>query len=47
MAAIYIKLGDVAQAEAVLRRNLPVLQQARTSGFPLWRSNYATFGQGW
>jgi CHAT domain-containing protein len=40
-------LGDVAQAEAVLRRSLPVLQEARTSGFPQWRSAYAAFGQSW
>jgi CHAT domain-containing protein/tetratricopeptide (TPR) repeat protein len=47
IAGLYIQLGDVAQAEATLRRSLPALQEARTSGLPQWRSAYATFGQSW
>ena len=34
IAAILIQMGDIAQAEAYLRRNLPLLQEARTSGHP-------------
>ena len=47
IAGLYIQMGDVAQAEAVLRRSLPVLQEARTSGMPGWRTSYPTFGQSW
>jgi CHAT domain-containing protein len=47
IAAILIQMGDVAQAEAYLRRSLVAIQEARTSGLPGWRSAYATFGQSW
>jgi CHAT domain-containing protein len=40
-------MGDVAQAEAYLRRGQPAIQQARTSGHPKWRAAYNTFGQSW
>jgi CHAT domain-containing protein len=40
-------MGDVAQAEAFLRRSLPQLQEARTSGFPMMRASYNTYGQNW
>ena len=36
-----IRMGDLAQAEAYLRRNLSLIQEARTSGLPGWRSSYA------
>ena len=45
MAGLYIQMGDVAQAEAVLSRSLPLLQDARTSGFPKWRQFYSVYGQ--
>ncbi|MDB5516196.1 MAG: hypothetical protein JWQ17_2954 [Tardiphaga sp.] len=47
IAANLIQMGDVAQAEATLRRSLPVLQEARTSGHPNWRAAYAKMGQNW
>lgn len=47
VAAILIQMGDVAQAEAYLRRSQTVIQEARTSGHPNWRSAYSRFGQSW
>jgi CHAT domain-containing protein len=44
---ILIKMGDLAQAEGYLQRNLTLIQEARTSGLPGWRSSYATRGQSW
>ena len=31
---VLVQMGDVAQAEAYLRRNLALIQEARTSGLP-------------
>jgi CHAT domain-containing protein len=42
-----IKMADIAQAESYLRRNLALIQEARTSGLPGWRSSYALRGQSW
>lgn len=47
IAGILIQMGDVAQAEAVLRRSLGAIQEPRTSGLPGWRTAYAKFGQTW
>ena len=47
MANLLVQMGDVAQAEATLRRTLPLLQEARTSGHPNWRASYAKLGQNW
>ena len=47
VAALVIQVGDVAQAEAYLRRSLTQIQEARTSGLPGWRASYAKFGQTW
>ncbi|OKO75257.1 CHAT domain-containing protein [Bradyrhizobium sp. AS23.2] len=47
VAAILIQMGDIAQAEAYLRRSLTAIQEARTSGLPGWRASYARFGQTW
>ena len=47
IAGILVQMGDVAQAEAAMRRSLSVLQEARTSGFPRWRTFYAKEGQNW
>jgi CHAT domain-containing protein/tetratricopeptide (TPR) repeat protein len=44
---ILIKMGDLAQAESYLQRNLTLIQEARTSGLPGWRSSYAIRGQSW
>ena len=44
---VLAQMGDVAQAEAYLRRNLTLIQEARTSGLPGWRENYQKFGQSW
>ena len=47
IAAILIQMGDIAQAEAYLRRNQPLLQEMRTSGLPRMRAAYNTYGQNW
>ncbi len=47
VAAILIQMGDIAQAEAYLRRSLTAIQEPRTSGLPGWRASYARFGQTW
>jgi CHAT domain-containing protein len=44
---LYIQMGDVASAEAVLRRTMLALQEFRTSGRPLMREAYSKVGQGW
>ena len=44
---ILIKMGDLAQAETYLQRSLALIQEARTSGLPGWRSSYAVRGQSW
>jgi CHAT domain-containing protein len=45
IAAIHLQMGDVAQAEAYLRRNMALIVEARTSGLPGWRTSYAGMGQ--
>ena len=45
IAGILIQMGDIAQAEAYLRRSQPLIQEIRTSGHPVWRANYITYGQ--
>src|SRR4029079_14912199 len=47
IAAILIQMGDIAQAEAYIRRNQPLLQEVRTSGLPPMRAAYNTYGQMW
>jgi CHAT domain-containing protein len=42
---ILLQMGDLAQAEAYLRRSLALIQEARTSGLPGWRTSYDKFGQ--
>src|SRR5262245_17782024 len=39
---LFGQIGDIAQAELYLRRNLALIQEARTK--PGWRTNYAIFG---
>jgi CHAT domain-containing protein len=47
IAGFLIQMGDVAQADAYLRRSLALLQTARTSGLPKWRNFYDKYGQQW
>jgi CHAT domain-containing protein len=47
ISAILLQMGDLAQAEEFLRRNLALIQEARTSGLPGWRNSYPTRGQSW
>jgi CHAT domain-containing protein len=42
---ILLQMGDLAQAEAYLRRSIALIQEARTSGLPGWRTSYDKFGQ--
>jgi CHAT domain-containing protein len=46
-ATILVQMGDVPQAEAYMRRNIALLQEARTSGLPGWRTNYNIKGRAW
>jgi CHAT domain-containing protein len=46
-ASILVQMGDIPQAEGYLRQNAALLQEARTSGLPGWRTNYATKGRAW
>ncbi len=45
ISALFIQMGDLAQAEAYLKRNLDLGREARTSGLPGWRTFYAQRGQ--
>jgi tetratricopeptide (TPR) repeat protein len=47
ISRILVRMGDLEQADAYLRRNLALIQEARTSGRPGWRTSYARFGQSW
>jgi len=47
IAGILIQMGDIQQAEGFLRRSQPQLQEARTSGHPMARAAYNTYGQNW
>ena len=47
IAGNLIQMGDIAQAEAYLRRTQAAIQEARTSGHPAWRASYARLGQNW
>ncbi len=47
IAGLLIQMGDLAQADAYVRKNATAIQEARTSGHPAWRNSYAKFGQNW
>lgn len=47
VAGILLKMGDLPQAETYLQRSLALIQEARTSGLPGWRSSYPVRGQSW
>src|ERR1700694_1599574 len=46
-ATILVQMGDIPQAEGYLRRSTALLQEARTSGLPGWRTNYNIKGRSW
>jgi CHAT domain-containing protein len=46
-AQMYVASGEVPAAEALLRRQLDLLREARTSGLPGWRNTYPNFGRNW
>ena len=46
-ANILVQMGDIPQAEGYLRRSTAMLQEARTSGLPGWRTNYNIKGRSW
>jgi CHAT domain-containing protein len=46
-ASILVQMGDIPQAEGYMRRNIAMLQEARTSGLPGWRTNYSIKGRSW
>jgi CHAT domain-containing protein len=47
IASFLMQMGDIAQAEAYLRRNDALIKEARTSGLPGWRASYSVFGHSW
>jgi CHAT domain-containing protein len=47
IATYLVQMGDIGQAEAYLRRSQPFLQEARTSGNPMMRAAYNSYGQNW
>src|SRR6202158_2030998 len=46
-ASLLVQMGDIPQAEGYMRRSLALLQEARTSGLPGWRTSYNTKGRAW
>lgn len=44
---ILLRLGELTQAEAILRQSEARIVEARTSGLPGWRQNYPLRGQAW
>ncbi|MBB5055085.1 CHAT domain-containing protein [Afipia massiliensis] len=44
---ILVQLGDILQAEGYLRSSLALIQEARTSGHPGWRTSYSQKGRNW
>ena len=47
IAQILVQMGDVAGAEASIRRSDALIDEARTSPEPGWRTAYATKGEDW
>jgi len=47
IAGILIQMGDIAQAEAYVRRVQPMIQEARSNGHPAARASYNLYGPGW
>ncbi len=46
-ANILVQMGDIPQAEGYMRQSLALLQEARTSGMPGWRTGYNQKGRSW
>jgi CHAT domain-containing protein len=46
-AMVLVQTGDIPQAEGYVRRSLALIQEARTSGLPGWRTGYAKAGRAW
>jgi CHAT domain-containing protein len=46
-AGILVQMGDIPQAEGNMRKSIALLQEARTSGLPGWRTNYPIMGRAW
>jgi tetratricopeptide (TPR) repeat protein len=47
VAQALVIMGDLSQAEAYVRRNTALVQEARGSPHPNWRQSYAIYGPGW
>jgi CHAT domain-containing protein len=47
VAGILVQMGDIPQAEGYMRQSLALLQEARTSGMPGWRTAYNQKGRSW
>ena len=47
LSMLHLQMGDLSQADVYLRRNLTLIQEARTSGIPAWRASYSVLGQSW
>jgi CHAT domain-containing protein/tetratricopeptide (TPR) repeat protein len=47
VATTLVLMGDVGQAEAYIRRNASLVQDARGSPHPNWRNAYAVYGRSW
>lgn len=45
LAGYYAQIGDVARAEAEVRKNAPIIAYIRTTGFEGWRRVYNNYGQ--
>jgi CHAT domain-containing protein len=46
-AGILVQMGDIPQAEGYMRKSVALLQEARTSGLPGWRTGYNGKGRAW
>jgi hypothetical protein len=42
-----VLMGDIGQAEAYIRRNASLVQEARGSPHPNWRNAYTIYGRSW
>jgi CHAT domain-containing protein len=47
IAYILVQMGDIPQAEGYMRKSMTMLQEARTSGQPGWRTSYPIKGRSW
>src|SRR5215472_124999 len=47
IAQILVSMGDVSQANAYANRAEAMVQEARGSPNPSWRTSYAVYGHGW